>query len=187
MQSTLQEEPLSTLGELLFPLPLPLLSNNSSPTSNNINTLLNLLSSNTTFPLLSTFSVNFSSRLNKLNLLPSLLNMVDNFLELTSSVTLLLSLLLLTSILVNSLLNMVLPLNNLLGWVNKLPISNKVSPSSTFSNNLGQTLDLPLNNSNLRRTLPPSVLPLLPNLKLPLLLPLNNNNQSPRLKSPRRF
>lgn len=181
--STLQEEPLSILGELLFPLPLLPLFNNSSVTSNNIHTLLNLLSSNTTSPLLSTFSVNFSSRLNKLNLLPSLLNTVDNFLEPMSSVTLPLFLLLLTLILVNS-LNMVLPLNNLLGWVssNKLlsiNSSSNLNLSSTLSNNLGQTLDLPLNHLNLKRILLLSVLPLL--LKLKSLLPLNND-QSPRLR-----
>jgi len=181
--STLQEEPLSILGELLFPLPLLPLFNNSSVTSNNIHTLLNLLSSNTTSPLLSTFSVNFSSRLNKLNLLPSLLSTADNFLEPTSSVTLPLFLLLLTLILVNS-LNMVLPLNNLLGWVssNKLlsiDSSSNLNLSSTLSNNLGQTLDLPLNHLNLKRILLLSVLPLL--LKLKSLLPLNND-QSPRLR-----
>jgi len=184
--STLQEEPLSILGELLFPLPLLPLSNNSSVTSNNIHTPLNLLSSNTTSPLLSTFSVNFSSRLNKLNLLPSLLNTVDNFLEPTCSVTLPLFLLLLTLILVNS-LNMVLPLNNLLGWVssNKLlsiNSSSNLNLSSTLSNNLGQTLDLPLNPLNLKRILLLSVLPLL--LSPKPLLPFNND-QSLRSKLPR--
>jgi hypothetical protein len=131
-------------GELLFPLSLLLPFNNSSLSSNNTNInkwLLNPLSFNTVSLPPSTSSVNFSNSINKLNLLPSLLNTLVNSPVPTFSVVLLLSLLLLTSILVNSFT--VLPLNLnpkllLLGSVNNNSkcLSNS---NNNNNNNLGRT------------------------------------------------